>query len=63
MTEVNQVDISRVEAVPMNFVIGKERSGTTLLQVMLNAHPNIVAPPESRFIIMFYFKYGSKTNG
>ena len=43
----------------MNFVVGKERSGTTLLQVMLNAHPNIVAPPESRFIVLLYNRYGS----
>lgn len=42
----------------MNFVVGKERSGTTLLQIMLNAHPNIVAPPESRFIILLYPWYG-----
>jgi hypothetical protein len=41
--------------------MGKERSGTTLLQVMLNAHPNIVAPPESRFILLWYSRYGSIT--
>jgi hypothetical protein len=43
----------------MNFVIGKERSGTTLFQVMLNSHPNIVAPPESRFMVLLYGRYGS----
>ena len=42
----------------MFFVLGKERSGTTLLQLMLNAHANIIAPPESRFIILLYFRYG-----
>jgi len=52
-------NIDEIAATPLNFVIGKERSGTTLLQVMLNAHPNIVAPPESRFIIRLYIKYGS----
>lgn len=44
--------------IPMNFIVGKERSGTTLLQGLLNAHPNIIAPPESRFIMLLYFKYG-----
>jgi len=44
---------------PMNFVVGKERSGTTLLQVMLNSNPQIVAPPESRFIVLLNTKYGS----
>jgi hypothetical protein len=31
-------------------IIGVGRSGTTLLQSMLNAHPEIVCPPESHFI-------------
>lgn len=31
-------------------IIGFGRSGTTLLQSMLNAHPEIVCPPESHFI-------------
>jgi hypothetical protein len=51
-------DIKAIASIPMNFVLGKERSGTTLLQLMLNAHENIIAPPESRFIILLYFRYG-----
>ncbi|MGP8216283.1 MAG: sulfotransferase family protein [Bacteroidia bacterium] len=59
---MTQQNIDKINVTPLNFVIGKERSGTTLLQVMLNAHSNIVAPPESRFIMLLYLKYGSKTN-
>ncbi len=51
-------ELKAIGLIPMNFVVGKERSGTTLLQLMLNAHPNIVAPPEARFIILLYFRYG-----
>ncbi len=32
------------------FIIGSARSGTTLLRLMLNAHREVVVPPESRFI-------------
>src|SRR4051812_1404298 len=32
------------------FVVGFQRSGTTLLQAMLGAHPAIAAPPETHFI-------------
>jgi hypothetical protein len=32
------------------FIIGSARSGTTLLRLMLNAHPGVAVPPESRFI-------------
>jgi hypothetical protein len=56
------ITAEEVNAIPMNFVVGKERSGTTLLQVMLNAHPNIAAPPESRFIVLLYHKYGAIKN-
>lgn len=51
-------EIRMIDSIPMHFVLGKERSGTTLLQLMLNAHSNIIAPPESRFIILLYYRYG-----
>ena len=34
----------------MFFIVGSARSGTTLLRIMLNAHPQVAVPPESRFI-------------
>ncbi len=52
-------EIKAINSLPINFVVGKERSGTTLLQLMLNAHPNILAPPESRFLVLLYSRYGS----
>ncbi|MGP8216282.1 MAG: sulfotransferase family protein [Bacteroidia bacterium] len=62
MTNENPIEkIKEINNIPIVFVIVKERSGTTLLQVMLNAHSNIVAPPESCFIMLLYLKYGSKT--
>jgi hypothetical protein len=51
---MTEAELEKINSIPLNFVIGKERSGTTLLQVMLNAHPNIVAPPESRLIALHY---------
>lgn len=32
------------------FIVGSARSGTTLLRVILNAHPSVTVPPESRFV-------------
>lgn len=37
-------------AAPPFFIVGSARSGTTLLRMMLNAHPRVAVPPESRFI-------------
>ena len=33
------------------FVVACPRSGTTLLQLMLSAHPRIAIPPENRFVV------------
>jgi hypothetical protein len=36
------------------FVVGEARSGTTLLRVMLDAHPELSIPPESYFVSGLY---------
>lgn len=38
------------------FVIGCARSGTTMLQLMLHAHPHIAVPPETRFLETAYYR-------
>jgi len=35
---------------PMPFVVGAPRSGTTLLRLMLDAHPALAIPPETGFL-------------
>jgi hypothetical protein len=41
------------------FVVGCPRSGTTMLQLMLHAHPRIAIPPETRFLLSAYENRGS----
>src|SRR5258708_17746472 len=36
------------------FISACARSGTTLLQLMLHAHPRIAIPPETRFVVTSY---------
>lgn len=50
------MNFSLSEAKPF-FIIGNPRSGTTLLRLMLNNHPNIVVPPECGFSMWYYDKY------
>jgi hypothetical protein len=38
------------------FVLGCPRSGTTLLRVMLTAHPRIAIPPATRFLVPAYLR-------
>src|SRR5947207_13021648 len=35
---------------PAPFVVGVPRSGTTLLRLMLDAHPQLAIPPETHFL-------------
>jgi len=42
---------------PIVFTLAKGRSGTTLLQTILDGHPNTIAPPESRFVVHFWNRY------
>jgi len=38
------------ERLPAPFVVGVNRSGTTLLRMMLDAHPELTMPPETHFV-------------
>lgn len=54
--------MEKVSDIPFFFVVGRPRSGTTLLRTLFDAHPNTSVPPESQFIINLYPKYGKITN-
>jgi hypothetical protein len=47
---------------PNFYILAMGRSGTTLLQNLLDSHPNIVVPPESFFVLHLYTKYKYTTN-
>ena len=44
------------------YILAMGRSGTTLLQSILDNHSGIVVPPESYFMIHLDKKYGSIKN-
>jgi protein-tyrosine sulfotransferase len=50
-------ELNRIKEIPMVFILGKGRSGTSLLQNMLDAHPAIIGPPESKFAVLFYPRF------
>jgi Sulfotransferase domain. len=41
------------------FILGNPRSGTSLIRLMLNSHPDITIPPECGFIQWWYSKYAA----
>ncbi len=43
--------------IPITFLVSRGRSGSTLIQSILDAHPNICAPLESKFVLHLRTKY------
>ena len=52
----------KVEKIPVFFILGRPRSGTTLLRTLFDAHPNVATPVECAFIINMRQKYAKVTN-
>lgn len=45
--------------IPIFFIIGRPRSGTTLIRTLFDAHPNVKIPWECQYIVNLYPKYGN----
>jgi hypothetical protein len=45
---------------PFVFIVGCPRSGTTLLQRLLDCHPQVAVTPETHWIPRWYEKNGAK---
>ena len=56
---VRNIDVDKI---PMFFILGRPRSGTTLLASLFDAHPSVVLPFECPFIINIQSKYSSVFN-
>lgn len=52
--EITREEFNTIKNIPMLFILGKGRSGTSLLQNMLDAHPAIIGPQESKFAVLLY---------
>ncbi len=46
-----------LDELPLFFIVGRGRSGSTLLRSLFDAHPRVRIPLESRFVQFLYYKY------
>ena len=51
--------LSDIRSIPILFIVGKGRSGTTLLSTILDSHPEVASSTESRFIFILWKRYGN----
>ena len=50
--------IKNIESLPLFFIIGRPRSGTTLLKTLFDAHPNVNIPIECPVFMALHNRYG-----
>jgi len=55
------INTKELNDIPFFFILSMGRSGSTLLEFLLDAHPNVNIPIESRFIIHLYYTYANET--
>lgn len=51
-----------LDNLPVHFVLCTERTGSSLLSLMLNLHSKIICPSEEQFALYFAKKYSKKVN-
>lgn len=50
----------RLNDISVHYIVGSNRSGTTLLTTVLNANDTVLSTPEVRFTMAFWGKYGKQ---
>ena len=53
----NTERLKELDELPLFFIVGRGRSGSTLLRSMLDAHPSVMIPLESRFVQFLYYNF------
>ena len=54
---MDKLTVSDIDSINFFFILGRPRSGTTLLNLVLAAHPNLQVSFETKLIIELYFKF------
>lgn len=50
--------MAQLSRIPFFFILGRPRTGTTLLRSLFDAHPNVLIPWECQFMLNLYPRYG-----
>ena len=54
---MDKLTVSEIDNINFFFILGRPRSGTTLLSSVLAAHPNLQVSAETKLVIELYFKF------
>jgi hypothetical protein len=59
---MHKIAQENTDQIPLFFIVGRPRSGTTLLRTLFDAHPNVAIPLECKFALDLYPRYGKIRN-
>ncbi len=54
-------DLEKIKQTPMFFIVGRPRTGSTLLRTLFDAHPNVDIPQEWPMLLALYKQFGNVT--
>jgi len=52
------MDLEKIERTPLFFIVGRPRTGSTLLRTLFDAHPNVIVPMEWPLLMALYKRFG-----
>jgi hypothetical protein len=55
---ISEVDREKIRQTPLFFIVGRPRTGSTLLRTLFDAHPNVIIPMEWPLILALYKRFG-----
>jgi len=50
-------DIEKIASTPMFFILGRPRTGSTLLRTLFDAHPQVIIPQEWPMLLLLHFQF------
>jgi len=54
-------ELIHIKQLPMFFIIGRPRTGSTLLRTLFDAHPNVAIPQEWPMLLLLHMQFGKVT--
>jgi len=58
---ISDLSIEKVRDIPMFFILGRPRTGSTLLRTLFDAHPGVIIPQEWPMLLLLHFQFGKVT--
>lgn len=54
----SEFDLEKIKQTPMFFIVGRPRTGSTLLRTLFDAHPNVTIPMEWPLLLALHKRFG-----